>query len=148
MKASILILFEKQSSLSCLRNSHPFHQATFSSKFKTVVYNDFPSKMCSPRVLSHWSLQPEIFKTVSNVSCVIRCLKGKKPIESEDSTPSRLVLIPCLVTGGEKRFFHKLSTFSCISVLVISMLAASRGGGPMSLLPIHLSIHPMTHTVI
>lgn len=46
-----------------------------------------------------------------------------------------------------QRFFHKLSTSFCISGLVIFVLAASRGGGPMSLLPIHLCIHPMTHTV-
>ena len=67
----------------------------------------------------------------------------------EDSTPSRLVLMPCLVTGGEHRDSSTSSAPSpaFISVLVIFTLAASRGGGPRSLLPIHLSVHPMTHAV-
>lgn len=95
-------VWKAKSSLSCLSYSHPFHQATF-SEFKTVVYNDFPSKTCSPRALSHWSLQWEIFLNCFQCQLCEGCLKGRKPIESEDSRPSRLVLIPCLVTGGEHR---------------------------------------------
>lgn len=91
-----------------------------------------------------------VFATGDFLNC-FQCQLCEPMLEGqEDSMPSRLVLIPCLVTGGEHRDSSTSSAPSpaFISVLVIFMLAASRGGGPGSLLPIHLSVHPMTHAVI
>lgn len=60
-KTLFWVLFETQSSLSCLNNLPPPRSAILSGKSQTVVYDAFPSLTQFWGELSHWPCKLKIF---------------------------------------------------------------------------------------
>ena len=138
MKVSILILFEKQSSLSCLHNSHPFHQATFSSKFKTVWFIMIFQVKCAPLGYYLIGLCNRRFLKLFPMSAVWTDAWRAGRLHALQAC---LDALPCH-WGWAQRFFHKLSAFSCFYFCACDFYVGCKQRQWPQESPSHSSIRP------